>query len=74
MQAVITTWENIMCQKIYAYERWYMCNTYVSNFHSLQGGSHRLLEKHNKEENLRTETKKSKIIQGKTTTKIHERW
>ena len=38
MQALITTWENTMSQKLNAYERRYMWNTYVSNFPSLQRG------------------------------------
>ena len=43
-----------------------ICATHMlAIFLLYKGYSHRLLEKHNKEENLRTETKKSKIIQGK---------
>ena len=38
MQTRVTTWENTMWQKMNAYERWYMCNTYVSNFPCLQRG------------------------------------
>ena len=72
------------------YERWYMCNTYVSNFPSLQRGfspslretwQRRKLKDTNKEENWRIQTKKRQINHGKNdnektkmTTKRRERW
>ena len=66
MQAVITTRENTMWQKMNAYERCIYEAHMLAFFVVYKGDSRHLLAKNNKEENFRTETRKRKINQRKT--------
>ena len=65
MQALITTWQNTIWQKMNAYERCIYEAHMLAFFVVYKGDSRHLLAKNNKEENFRMETKKRKINQGK---------
>ena len=65
MQAVITTRENTMWQKMNAYERCIYEAHMLAFFVVYKGDSRHLLEKRKKEENLKLETKKRRVNQGK---------
>ena len=87
MEALITTWQNMMWKKMNAYQRWYIYNTYVSNFPSLQKGlspslkqaqQRRKFKDRNKEEaNKPVQKRQRKNVRGGNdgkiiTTKIRE--
>ena len=66
MQAIITTRENTMWQKMNAYERCIYEAHMLAFFVVYKGDSRHLLAKYNKEENFTTETRKRQINQRKT--------
>ena len=63
MQALITTWQNTIWQKMNAYERCIYEAHMLAFFVVYKGDSRHLLAKNKKEENFRTETRNRQINQ-----------